>query len=31
VFIGVGHVQNTSGGEGSGWIKDGTPIVEPVK
>jgi hypothetical protein len=31
VFIGVGHVQNTSGGEGSGWIKDGTAVVEPVE
>jgi hypothetical protein len=29
LFIGVGHIQNTDGPEGSGWIKDGPPAEPP--
>jgi len=27
LFMGVGHVQNIYGPEGSGWIKDGVPLA----
>jgi hypothetical protein len=29
LFMGVGHIQNTYGPQGGGWIKDGMPVAAP--